>query len=94
MEKEIVKIVCKVTGVSVRELMSQRRTQRISDARHIAAFELHRYGLNMLEVGDALHRHYTTIIHSLHCYHEQMQFNRRFRDVAEKITTMIASRTQ
>ena len=62
---EITAQVSDLTGVSVRELMSKRRTERIAHARFLIWFIAQREGMSLMQIARAFDRDHTTIRHGI-----------------------------
>ena len=62
---EITAQVSDLTGVSVKELMSKRRTERIAHARFLIWFIAQREGMSLMQIARAFDRDHTTILHGI-----------------------------
>ena len=57
--------VSDLTGVSVKDLMSKRRTDRIARARFLIWFIAQREGMSLTQIARAFDRDHTTILHGI-----------------------------
>lgn len=62
---EITLQVSDLTGVSVKDLKSKRRTDRIARARFLIWFIAHREGMSLMQIARAFDRDHTTILHGI-----------------------------
>lgn len=61
----IVEAVSEATGIPTQHILSKKRTARIARARQIVMFEARQAGLSYHQIGTALGRDHTTIMHGI-----------------------------
>ena len=64
--EKVVKATSKVTGVSVNEIMSNRRQKELVQARHIAMFLAHETTtLSYVQIGAVMNKDHTSVIYAV-----------------------------
>jgi len=66
--KKVLKIISESFGISEKDLLSYKRTGRVSMARHTLYRSITHMGYNLSETGEILGRDHTTILHGLKVY--------------------------
>lgn len=62
---QIVDAVAQETGISAHDIMGESRKATIARARQIVMYEAHLRGLTLNQIGSAMGRHHTTIMHGI-----------------------------
>lgn len=61
----IVDAVSEATGIPAKHILSQKRTAPVARARQIVMYEARRAGLSYPQIGEALGRDHTSVIHGV-----------------------------
>lgn len=64
---QIVDAVSEATGIPSRHILGPRRDAPTARARQIVMYEARQHGLSMKQIGDALGRDHTTVVHGIRC---------------------------
>ena len=62
---QIVELVAQETGIAANAIMGDSRRGPIVRARQIVMYEAHQRGLSLQQIGAAMGRHHTTILHGI-----------------------------
>lgn len=91
--ENVASCVCDYYGISLTQLIEQRRTQDIIQAREILAKLCNVFcGAGCAKIGRFLNRHHTTVINSLKKYGDDYKYDAEFRKKADDIGQEIVRR--
>ena len=76
---KIVKVIAESFGVSVEELLSTKKTNRIAMARHTLYRNITFMGYNLSETGDLLKRDHATVRHGIQVYKNVRETDEMFK---------------
>lgn len=83
-QREAVRVMANPFGVTVYQVLSERRTQAIVLARHAACHMLReRFGMSYPEIGAVLNRDHSTVMNSIARYRERLWADASFRERVE-----------
>ncbi len=68
---KIVDAVSEATGIPARHILSQKRTAAVARARQIVMYEARQAGLSLTQIGDAMGRDHTTVMHGIRAEKER-----------------------
>jgi chromosomal replication initiation ATPase DnaA len=88
--KNIVSLVCEMSGVSHESLYGSRGSTRVTNAKFIACRLLHKYsGLSKADIGREFNKDHGTIINALRQYESFYKTDEAFRFLVDTITAII-----
>jgi len=64
-ERQIVERVARSHGVEVADMLGERRSRWLTDARQEACWRLRCAGLPLTRIGEVMRRHHTTVLHAI-----------------------------
>lgn len=76
---EIVGEVSKTTGVSIIDIIGNRRIRHMVRARQMVMFIARREGMTLTEIGSYLRRDHTTVIHGIKAEYDRREYLKRLR---------------
>ena|SRR5690606_2284599 len=88
MRERILGKYCKKFKVTIEDLISDKRHQKLSDLRTVISYNLKQEGYTYEEIGGLLKKHHTTIIHSVKKCKYMIKHN---NDFMEKYGHMIGT---
>ncbi|MBX3045108.1 MAG: hypothetical protein KIT33_15085 [Candidatus Kapabacteria bacterium] len=79
-EYEIFSLISEVLGFKTDQIKSRSRKYDLVDARHITVYLLRNYtGLTLVEIGNMIKRHHTTVVNSIKKAKDYRKYNTKFK---------------
>lgn len=87
---EILELVSRETGVSLLDLRSHRRSRQCARPRQLAMWLVrHTTLLTFPQIGRALDRDHTTVMHAIHKIDELRAISRPTRELSDRLLSML-----
>lgn len=89
-EAQIIKTISKYFAVSEADLLSKKRPARIAIARMYISWYFHNtLGYSVTEIARVINKHYSTVIHHLEVFGNEMSYNPRWNNTKEAIDLLL-----
>lgn len=86
---EIKDAIREVTGLSFDEYTTKSRKREGFYARMIFVHHCHRFNMKSKTIATHINRHYTSLTHMSHTYNNEVRYNSKFREMAEKVNNIL-----
>jgi chromosomal replication initiation ATPase DnaA len=88
---ELLKTIEEETGVTLKEIQSESRKEKLVYARRIIAHYMLKDHHSVHTIADILHRHRTTVINIRATHETEYRYNPRFRTLFDTITKRLTA---
>ena len=90
--RHVIKVVCKVTGFSRQELISDRRAMDVSRARHLMFYCIKEFcqHKSLPQIGDAVEKDHTTVMYGIKRARERIAKEPYYADLYQRISNRMA----